>query len=169
MNNLLTLTPAEFCAATDACAEGRDWAITQPTMADVWDNCPRGDWLAWIAQKIKATDDDTFRLFAIWCAESTPLHDGRVTSALMADLDSACYWTIRCAYSAAYDQPRADRAAWDAANYAADAARYVAAWSYRPSPAAVAAAALMAARLAQANHFRHMVKNPFPRTQGGAT
>jgi len=166
MNNLLTLTPAVFCEATVACKEGRDWAITQPTMADVWDNCPRGDWLVWLAEKVKATDDDTFRGFAMWCAESTPLHDGRVTGALMTDPDPACYWTIRCAYSAAYDQPRDDQAAFDAANYAAAAARYVAAWSCRPRPAVCASAALVAAQQAQADRFRREVINPFPRKGG---
>lgn len=50
--NLLTLTPEEFCKATAACAEGREFALTHATMADVWDNCPRPDWLWWIARRV---------------------------------------------------------------------------------------------------------------------
>jgi hypothetical protein len=83
MNNLLTLTPEQFCEATKACAEGREWAITQPTMADVWDHCPRGDWLVWLAQRLNAADDRTLRLFAVWCARWTPIAGGRETGTLL--------------------------------------------------------------------------------------
>lgn len=80
--SLLNLTPSEFCASTNACEDGRDWAITQPTMADVWDNCPRPDWLLWITDKLgQRPDDRTLRLFAVWCARSSPLTDGRYARA----------------------------------------------------------------------------------------
>lgn len=158
--NLFTATPADFCAATDACKEGSEWAITQPTMADVWDQCPRGDWLLWLAQRVKAADERTLRLFAIWCARSTPLGDGRVTGDLLTDprLRAALEVSERYAYGQATKEELA--AAAYAASAAADAAAYAA-----YADAAVAAAA----QRAQANQFRFMVKNPFPRREGGAT
>ena len=42
---LLTLTPADFCRATNACADGAAFASQHATMAEVWDKCPRPDWL----------------------------------------------------------------------------------------------------------------------------
>lgn len=84
--NLLTATPAKFCSATNACEEGRRFALGYPTMAEVWDNCPRPDWLLWVARKIdRVPDDKTLRLFAVWCARHTPLGDGRVTGDLLTD------------------------------------------------------------------------------------
>jgi len=86
VSNLLNLSPADFCAATKACDEGRDWALTQPTMIDVWDNCPRVDWLLWIVDKLdQRPDDRTLRIFAVWCARNTPLPDGRLTGELLTD------------------------------------------------------------------------------------
>jgi hypothetical protein len=192
MNNLLTLTPAQFCAATDACAEGRDWAITQPTMADVWDQCPRGDWLLWLAQRVNAADARTLRLFAVWCARSTPLGDGRVTGDLLTDPRSLSALTVAeryaygwataqelanaarvvanaCTAARTADRTAAVRAAYAAAYYAcanvtrgdalATAARLAA---YDAARAAYDAAA---ARIAQADQFRRMVANPFPRKE----
>jgi hypothetical protein len=80
------MSPADFCAATKACAEGRNWAVTQLTMSDVWQNCPNAEWLLWITDAINQRPDDrTLRLFAIWCARNTPLEDGRVTGDLLTD------------------------------------------------------------------------------------
>jgi len=86
MNTLLKLSPVDFCDATDACSEGRDYALTQPTMAAVWDNCSRADWLLWICREVKAFPNDrTLRLFAVWCARNTPIVDGRKTGDLITD------------------------------------------------------------------------------------
>ena len=180
MNNLLTLTPAQLCAATDACKEGRDWAITQPTMADVWDNCPRCDWLGWLAQRVDAADARTLRLFAVWCARFTPLGDGRVTGDLLTDPRSlaALETAERYANGQATKEELAAAATADAAYAAASDAAYAAAAASdaavalraeAASDATAAAAYAATARLAQANQFRLMVANPFPRTEGGAT
>jgi len=190
VNNLLTLTPAEFCKATDACKEGRDWAITQPTMADVWDNCPRGDWLMWVALRVTpAADDRMLRLFAVWCARSTPIAGGRVTGDLLTDPRSLAALAVAERY--ANEQATVDElviaalAAHDAYadahyDFAAHAAYAVcaahAAYGYSPAAYAARAAADAAAdaaaydaytdaRLAQANQFRLMVSNPFPRKE----
>ena len=56
--SLLTLTPAEFCAATEACADRRGFALRYDTMADVWETCPNPEWLLWIADKLDQRPDD---------------------------------------------------------------------------------------------------------------
>ena len=131
--SLINRSPDEFCDATNACKEGRDWALTQPTMADVWDNCPRADWLVWISDKLgHRSDDRTLRLFAIWCARNTPLADGRKTGDLLTDPRSLAALEVaeRYAHGNATDNElaAARAAAWDAARAAAwdaawDAAR----------------------------------------------
>lgn len=179
MSHLLKLSPAEFCDATKACADVREWALTQPMMADVWDQCPRADLLLWITDKLgHRPDDRTLRLFAIWCARNTPMSDGRKTGDLLTDprslaalkvaerfangkasqeeLDdarddagAAAWAAVRAAWAAA----DAAWAAWDAAGDAADAA----------GAAADAARAAGAAGAAQADHLRTLVPNPFPK------
>ena len=144
--NLLNLTPAEFCSATNACDDGREWALTQPTMADVWDNCPRSDWLLWIADKIgKRPDDRTLRLFAVWCARNTPLGDGRVTGDLLTDPNSLAALEVAERYaegrSTADELDAALDAAWAAARAAALAAAWDAAWDAARAAERVAALA----------------------------
>ena len=186
MSNLLNLSPADFCEATKACAEGRDWAVTQLTMSDVWENCPNAEWLLWIANKIgQRPDDRTLRLFAVWCARNTPLSDGRVTGDLITDPRSLAALEVaeRYAEGRATDEELAAAwaAAWaaagdaagDAAGAAAGAAAGDAAWAagwaagWAPWDAAWAArdaarpAARAAAADAQADHLRTLVPNPF--------
>ena len=162
MSDLLTMSPAEFCEATKACADGRDWALTQPTMADVWDNCPRADWLLWITDRLgHRPDDRTLRLFAVWCARNTPLGDGRKTGDLLTDPRSLAALEVAERYAhgkasreelvSARDAAR--DAAWDAAGYAAGYA----------AGAAAGYAARDAAGAAQADHLRTLVPNPFKR------
>ena len=184
--SLLNLTPAEFCEATEACKDGRDWALTHPTMADVWQNCPHADWLLWIADKLgQRPDDRTLRLFAVWCARNTPMSDGRKTGDLLTDLRSlealevaerfadgvATSEELRAAWAAARDAARA--AAWaagDAAAWAAGDAAWAAAWAAWAAAWAAAGDAARAAAwaagdaawaAAQAAHFRTLVPNPF--------
>jgi hypothetical protein len=86
VSDLLTMSPAKFCNRTKACPDGRKWAITQPTTADMWDHCPFPNWLLWIADKIgRRPDHCTLHLFADWCARNTPLRDGRKTGDLLID------------------------------------------------------------------------------------
>ena len=163
--NLLTATPAKFCRVTEACEEGREFASRYDTMADVWDNCPRADWLLWIADKIgQRQDNRTLRLFAVWCARNTPLGDGWVTGDLLTDPRSLAALEVAgryaegratkeelnaarlAAFDAAFDaaDDAADDAAADAAAYAAsaaaDAAADAAAYAAYASAAAYAAA-----------------------------
>ena len=176
MSHLLKLSPADFCAATKACVEGRDWAVTQPTMVEVWDNCPRSEWLLWIVDAIdQRLDDRTLRLFAVWCARNTPLLDGRKTDDLLSDPRSlaALEAAERYANGRATDAElaAAAAAAWDAAADAAGNAALAAAWAAAAKAAWAAAeaaskaasreAAGAAAWAAQAAHFRTIVPNPF--------
>jgi hypothetical protein len=84
--HLLNLSPTEFCGATDACSSGRDFAVEHATMADVWDACPRVDWLCWILERLEiAPDERKVREFMCWAVTDTPLHDGRKTLDLLTD------------------------------------------------------------------------------------
>ena len=84
--HLLKLTPAEFCDQTKACEEGRIFAVNHKTMAEVWDNCPKVEWLLWMLEAIDAPKDEkNLRLFAVWCARNTPLTDGRKTGDMLTD------------------------------------------------------------------------------------
>lgn len=202
--NLLNLTPKEFCKTTAPCAEGRDFALRHATMAEVWDACPRADWMMWIADKLgQRPDDRTLRLFAVWCVRHTPLGDGRVTGDLLTDPRSlaalkvaerhahgqATDAELSAAYAAAYaafDDSYADaahRAAAAAATHATEVSATYATYAAFAAYAAAAADArydlriraaadayatyaatdASAVRRAQADQFRCVVPNPFPR------
>ncbi len=189
MTNLLTATPAEFCAATDACPEGRKFALGYATMAEVWDNCPKPGWLLWITDRLdRMPDDRTLRLFAVWCARQTPIGDGRVTGDLLTDPRSLAALDVAEKYAngQATDgelTTAGDAARVAAARVAAACAAYAAAFSAArahtfAAAAACAAYAAAAARVsaayaaayaayaaaadaAQADQFRRMVPNPF--------
>ena len=42
--------PANFCNKYRACKEGREFALKYASMAEVWDACPKTDWLFWICK-----------------------------------------------------------------------------------------------------------------------
>jgi len=122
--HLLKLTPAKFCDATDACEEGRKFAVKYKTMAAVWRNCPRVDWLCWILNATEApADEKAVRLYMVWCARNTPLADGRTTLALLTDKRSTDALDVaeRFAHGNATQEELA--AAWAAAWAAARAAQ----------------------------------------------
>ncbi len=160
------MTPTEFLTQNKACETGRDYAVGFKTMAEVWDNCPRGDWLLWILKKLRITPERELRLFACWCAEQAQPTDPRsltaiavsrryaIRKATLSELQATSADAARAAYAAAYAY--AARAAYAAA---AEAAAADAAAAAAVADAARAAAA--AARQAQASHFRTLVKNPF--------
>jgi len=113
-------------------------------MAEVWDACPRADWMLWILIAIEApVNGKTERLFAIWCARHTPMHDGRTTSVLLTDPRSIAALEVaeRFAYgNATTEELAAARAtAWDAA--------WAAAWAAAGAAAGDAAWAAQKTRL----------------------
>ena len=135
-NTLLNSTPEQFCNLTNACKEGREYALTQPNMAAVWDNCPRADWLLWITDKIGCTPDDkTLRLFAVWCVRETPLADRRKVFDLLMDERSKNAVVVAEKHATGRATTQELAAARDAAGAAA--------WAH------------------QAAHFRTLIENPF--------
>jgi hypothetical protein len=160
----LNLNPKEFCSVTSACKDGREFAEKYNTMAEVWDACPRADWLLWILKAIDAPENEkNERLFAVWCARNTPMRDGRTTSALLTDPRSVAALEVaeRFAHgnASADELAAAGTAAWSAAGASARDAAWDSAW------AAAWSAARAAAEAAQANQLRTMIGNPF---KGGA-
>jgi hypothetical protein len=135
--NLLTLSPSDFCLTTQACKEGVDFAKKHSSMHEVWEKCPNLSWYLWMIERLPDPPLKELRLFAVWCAQNTPLKDGRTTGCLLTDPRSirALEVAERFANGQASDEERA--AAW--------------------------AAAWAAARDAQLAQFRLMVPNPFPK------
>ena len=157
----LNLTPKQFCAKTYACDDGQAFALTQPTMADVWDKCPRPDWLLWILHKLnRQPDARMLRLFAVWCARNTPLSGGRKVENLLTDPRSLAALEVaeRYANGNATDDELA------AAGYAAWAAAWAAARAAARDAAGDAAGA--AAWAAQVDQLRKMIPNPFAMKEG---
>jgi len=153
------MSPVEFCNATKACEDGVKFAEKYETMAEVWNECPRADWLLWILKAIKApTDERTYRLFAIWCARNTPLLDGRKTGDLLTDPRSLAALEVaeRFANGAATKQELEDAwsdaelAAWSAAEAAASSAAWATASSTASSAARLAARAAAGAAASSA-------------------
>ena len=144
----------------NACREGAAYARTQKSLAEVWDNCPKLEWLFWMLAKQPNKPEKELRLFAVWCARQVQhlMKDKRSLDALdVAErfaLGKASVEELRAAWDAARAAGAADAAG--AARGAADAAWY-AAWA----AGAAGAAALGAARDAQLKQFKKMIENPF--------
>ena len=126
---------------TGACREAILYVKEQENYVKAWQNCPRGDWMLWIAAKLKV-DKRLLTLAKGKCAE-TVLHlmrDQRSKDAVRAAIDyghgiisdeqlritaaaaAAAYTAAAYAACAAYAAANAAAAAYDAA-YAACAAR----------------------------------------------
>lgn len=161
----------------NACREGAAYARTQKSLAEVWDNCPKLEWLFWMLAKQPNKPEKELRLFAVWCARQVQhlMKDKRSLDALdVAErfaLGKASVEELRAARDAARGSAgsadAAARGAADAAWYAAwgsaDAARGSAdaAWYAAWAAGAAGAAALGAARDAQLKQFKKMIENPF--------
>ena len=129
----------------DACGDARKWA-RQRTLAEAWSECPRGDWLLWLAGRLGI---DRRVLVAATCAvvrpalRYVPAGEDRPRLAIEAAEAGArgeegvtlerVRWAAADAYDAAAD-------AYDAAAYATEAAAYAAyAAAYATEAAAYAA------------------------------
>jgi len=153
------------------CRDGMDWLRTQPDMETAWLECLRGDWMLWLAGKMKADKGQLVRA-ACKCARLALRHvpegermpkvaietaeawcDGR---AAVEDVRAAADAADAAAAAAAAADAAADAAAAayvavaaaDAAAYVAAAAAYVAAAAADAAYAAAAAAAADAAYVA---------------------
>jgi len=59
----------QFVDKHHACNEGAKWALQYETMAEVYDNCQRGDWLLWVLGRAKKINKRQSVRIAIFCAE----------------------------------------------------------------------------------------------------
>lgn len=139
------------------------------TMAQVWDNCERPDWLFWILEKHQPLEKmQSVRLaiaFAETCIHLVPEGENRPRLAI----DAAKAWADDptednrvVARAAAWSAAAAESAAWSAEESAArsaaeSAARSAAAFAAR-SAAAFAAAI---ARIKNCQIIREAIPNPF--------
>jgi hypothetical protein len=156
----------KFLERHHACSEGRGYAMTQPNLEAVWNNCPNPSWLIWILQKTnKVPNDQTLPRFAIWRVREIwhLLKDERSRNAIeiaerFLDGNATVQEVSAAAYAAAY----AAYAAADAAAYAAAYAAYAAAdaAAYAAAYAAYAAADAEE-QMKQANHLKLLIPNPF--------
>lgn len=176
----------DFCKKHNACKDGAAFAAQFSTLAEVWDACPRADWMIWMLQKADKTGglERTLRIFACDCAASANPTDPRSLAAIsvarryadgLATADE-----LRSAACAAY--AAAEDASADAATFSADAsacAAYAAAdlaaafaacasscASARAASAACASAcasvrAADATRKTHAERLRAAIPNPF--------
>lgn len=140
------MTIEQFCDKHRACAEGREWALTNcKDMNKVWQTA-KLDWLTWVATREGVLTDKELRLFAVWSARQVQhlMTDKRsldaldvaeryanneaskeeLAAALVAAGDAASDATGDAAWAAARAAWAAARdAAWDASAVASAAAR----------------------------------------------
>ena len=127
----------QFADKHGACRDGAKWANQYKTLAEVYDNCERGDWLLWMLRHAKKINKRQAVQIAIFCAERVlPIcekanpDDNRPRKAIEA---ASAYLKNPCAKT---------KAAADAAD-AADAA------------------AAAAERKIQADKVREVIRNPW--------
>ena len=147
------MTPKQFCAHFDACPDGAEFAAKFKTMAEVWDACPRADWLIWILDKLEIRDDKKLSLFGCWCVRHTQLADGRTVWDLLTDERSRKAVEVAEAFARGEATQEQLVAARDAAR-AALAAAGDDAWDARD-----------AAQKQQSDHLRTMFPNPFKKEE----
>ena len=119
-----------------ACRDAIEWVANQKNYKEAWQNCERGDWMLWLAKRLKV-DDRKLTLAKFKCANQVRhlMKDKRSIDALDAaekygNGEISREELITAAYAAAYAAAAADAAAYAAAYAAAaaaDAAAYAAA------------------------------------------
>ena len=118
----------------NACDDAIKWVRTQESPEDAWNNCERGDWMLWLARKLKI-DDRLLTLAKATCANQVQhlLTDQRSIDALDACFRYAKGEITReelNVYAASADAAAAAASASaSAADYAATAAAYYAAYA----------------------------------------
>jgi len=157
-----------------ACSEAVKWASQFPTLQEAWKSCPRGDWMLWVASKLKI-DQRALFLARGQCANTVRhlMKDARniaavdatiafgkgeipeipkdvIAAAYAAAADDASAYASAYASAAAYAAAVAadDASAYAYASAAADAAAYAAAYAASAYASAYASAAAYAAAVA---------------------
>lgn len=147
------MTTKEFISKYDPCLEAVNaYATKYDTMAEVWDNCKRPDWLFWICKKHTPLEKEQSVELAIAFAEPIPDHTEVSLSAIQAAKDWLADPTEEKRLAAAAAACSAAAAAWSAAAWSA--------WS-AGAEAAEAAAAGAGAAGANCDIFRSLIPNPF--------
>ena len=127
----------KFLIEKRACKDGMTFASKYESLREAWDNCNRGDWMCWYAEKA-GVDKRTLTLVAGLCAETVIhlMNDERsinaVKSAIAYGKGEIIYEDLEAARSAAWSAMSAAWAAARSAEAAAAAALSVAAeaaWS----------------------------------------
>ena len=148
------MTLREYAKQKGACAEGLKW-LGDRNLQQMWNECQRSDWMAWLLEQLGYNDERVLRLYACWCVRQVwhLLTDECSRTAVEVAERFAVGEATRDELGAAAD------AAWGAARAAADAARAAAAraaaaWDAAADAARAAAARAAAARDAAADAVR---------------
>ncbi len=117
------------------CSEAIKYMASQKTYLSAWANCERGDWMLWIAKKLKV-DDKKLTMAKVMCAKQVEhlIRDQRSKDALQACFDYVNGKITRDELNAAANTAYAY--AYDAADAAAYAAAYDAAYDAAADAAA---------------------------------
>jgi len=137
----------------NACCNAIIWVKTQKNSTEAWQNCERGDWMLWLAKKLKV-DDKKLTMAKAMCAKQVEhlMKDQRSKDALQACFDYVNGKITREELDAAYvDAAAAAAAAVAAVAAAAAAAAAVAAVAAVAAADAAAAAAAAVAAYATAD------------------
>ena len=134
-----------------ACKDAISWFEEQQSNMIAWENCHRGDWMLWIARRLKI-DNKVLTLAKAHCAATVRhlMNDTRSKNAIIvsfryskgkATQKELNYAAAAAAAAAADDDDDADAAAADDADAAAAYAAYAAADAYADADDDAAAAA----------------------------
>ena len=145
------MTLREYAKQKGACAEGLKW-LGDRNLQQMWNECQRSDWMAWLLEQLGYNDERVLRLYACWCVRQVwhLLTDECSRTAVEVAERFAVGEATRDELGAAAD------AAWGAARAAADAARAAAARAAAARDAA-ADAVRAAAWARQAGHLREVI------------
>jgi hypothetical protein len=140
------------------CREALEFRRQYPTFEQAWKECPRGDWMLWIAKRLKI-DNRKLTLAKGFCA-NTVIHlmkDQKSKDAVKAAIDYGNNQIDEDQLKTAADAAAAAYAADAAAAIAAYAAAYAAAATTAADAAAAYAAAAAAAYAATAKKQNQMI------------
>jgi len=72
----------------NACSDAMEWVLTQKDYKTAWQNCERGDWMLWLAKRLKV-DDKKLTMAKEMCAKQVKhlMKDQRSKDALQACFD----------------------------------------------------------------------------------
>ena len=113
-------------SGSGACQGGRAWALANcATLREVWEKCPRSDWMLWMLRRLIIYDKSVSR-FLVKMLREQPIKKGKTLFDLMTDERSrACVDVLekflngKAAIEEVRNSLNADAAAYSAASAAA--------------------------------------------------